>query len=166
MQTLYIEEGCQGPDIQCPLWQCHCVPWTRVTWWADRPRQEFIIVEAVSKSFVAQGLVWPLLYTFLYSLFQYFLRQKASGLDQLCGTATMLLTLLDPVVGCASPLHRVKLHKFSSRLWSFLLFFSTNLDLYFLLFALSCSHFDFLLIQLFIVWLLLLFFFMNWLVNI
>ena len=165
MQTLYIGEGCLGPDVQCPLWRRHCVPCTGVTWWADRPRQEFIIVEAVIKSFVAQGLVWPLLYTFLYSPFQYFLGQKASGLDQLCGTATMLQTLLDPVVGCASPLHRVKLHKFSSRLWSFLLLFSTNLDLYFLLFALSCSHFDFLSIQLFIVWLLL-FFFMNWLVNI
>ena len=165
MQTLYKGEGCLGPDIQCPLWRRHCVPCTGVTWWADRPRQEFIIVEAVIKSFVAQGLVWPLLYTFLYSPFQYFLGQKASGLDQLCGTATMLQTLLDPVVGCASPLHRVKLHKFSSRLWSFLLFFPLTLTYIFSFLLFLVLILIFLLIQLFIVWLLLLFF-MNWLVNI
>ena len=75
----------------------------------------------------------------------------------------MLQTLLDPVVGCASPLHRVKLHKFSSRLW-FPSFFPTELDLHFLLFALSCSHFD-LFIDTVVYCLIVVVFFMNWLVN-
>ena len=108
--------------------------------WTDRAGQELIIVEAVSKGFVLQGFVWPLLYTFPYPPFQYFLGHRASGLDQLCGTATMLQTLLDPVVVCASPLCRVKLLKFSSLLWSSFFFFFPLTSTYFLLFS-PFSHF-------------------------
>ena len=89
----------------CSMYQSH----QESAWWADQARQ-LIIVEAVSKGFVAQGFV----------------------------------AILWPVVGHPSPLCRVKLHKFSSLLWSFSFF-----HWHWLIFSPFCSLI-FLLVHLFI----------------
>ena len=80
-------------------------------------RQELIIVEAVSRILLLRDLFDLLHDTSSYCPFQYFLGQKASGLDQPCGAATMLHTdsgqwkpyydLLEPVVGHAHPPWRI-----------------------------------------------------------
>ena len=92
---------------------------------------ELIIVEAVSKGFVAQGFVWPLaqhIFTFSLSVLSrsecIWFRPAvwSSYYDPDSGQRKPYYDLLEPVVGHGCSPWRVQLCNFSSLVWTFLLF--------------------------------------------
>ena len=103
-----------------------------------------------SKGFVAQGFVWPFPNTSSHSPFQYFLGQNASGLDQPCGAATMLQTLVSGshTKTCWSLWWDMPVHLGEFSYVNFLYFYGlslfsfTNRDWYFLFCSVSFSYFN------------------------